>query len=39
MSYRLLLDVHVHRGLAICYWDDFADRHVKVFRVRRADSG
>jgi len=26
-----LLDVHVHRGLAIYYWDDFADRHVKVF--------
>lgn len=34
-----LLDVHVHRGLAIYYWDDFADRHVKVFRIRRADSG
>ena len=33
-----LLDVHVHCGLAIYYWDDFADRHVKVFRIRRADT-
>jgi len=33
-----LLDVHVHRGLAIYYWDDFADRLVKVFRIRRADT-
>lgn len=31
------LDVHVHRGFAIYYWNDFADRHVKVFRIRRAD--
>jgi hypothetical protein len=30
--------VHVHRGPAIYYWDDFADRHVKVFRIRRADA-
>jgi len=28
----------VHGGLAIYYWDDFADRHVKVFRIRRADT-
>ncbi len=32
------LDVHIHRGFAIYYWDDFADRHVKVFRIRRADT-
>jgi hypothetical protein len=31
------LDVHVHCGFAIYYWDDFADRHIKVFRIRRAD--
>jgi hypothetical protein len=33
-----LPDVHVHRGLAIYFWDDFADRQVKVFRIRRADA-
>ena len=33
-----LLEVHIHRGLAIYFWDDFADRHVKVYRIRRADA-
>ena len=32
------LDVHIHCGFAIYYWDDFADRHVKVYRIRRADA-
>ena len=32
------LDVHVHFGFAIYYWDDFADRHIKVLRIRRADA-
>jgi hypothetical protein len=32
-----LLDVRVHCGFAIYYWEDFADRHVKVLRIRRAD--
>ena len=32
-----LLDVHVHCGFAFYYWEDFADRHVKVMRIRRAD--
>ena len=32
------LDVHVHCGFAIYYWDDFADRHIKVCRIRRADA-
>jgi hypothetical protein len=32
-----LLDVHVHRGFAFYYWEDFADRHVKLMRIRRAD--
>ena len=32
------LDVHVHRGFAIYYWEDFADRHIKVFSLRRADA-
>ena len=31
------LDVHVHSGFALYYWEDFADRHVKVLRIRRAD--
>lgn len=30
------LDVHVHAGYAIVYWEDFADRHLKVLDVRRA---
>ena len=32
------LDVHVHRGLAIYYWEDLTDRHVKVLLIRRADA-
>ncbi len=32
-----LLDVHVCFGFAIYFWDDVADRHVKVLRIRRAD--
>jgi len=32
-----LLHVHVHCGFALYYWEDFADRHVKVLRIRRAD--
>ena len=31
------LDVHIHCGFAIYYWEDFADRHIKVLRIRRAD--
>ena len=31
------LAVHIHGGFAISYWDDFADRHVKIFSIRRAD--
>jgi hypothetical protein len=31
------LDVHIHGGFAISYWDDFPDRHVKIFSIRRAD--
>ncbi len=31
------LDVHIHCGFAIYYWDDLADRHIKVLRIRRAD--
>ena len=33
-----LLDVHVHGGFAFYFWEDFADRHVKVMRIRRADA-
>ena len=32
------LDVHVHSGFAIYYWEDLADRHIKVFSIRRADA-
>lgn len=31
------LDVHVHAGYAIAYWEDFADRHLKVLDVKPAD--
>lgn len=31
------LDVHVHAGYAIAFWEDFADRHLKVLDVRPAD--
>ena len=30
-------DVNVHAGFAISYWDDFADRHVKVLHIGPAD--
>ena len=33
-----LIDVHVFAGFALYYWDDFADRQIKVFRIRRADA-
>jgi hypothetical protein len=32
------LDVHIHCGFAIYYWEDIADRHIKVLRIRRADA-
>ena len=32
------LDVHVHFGFAIYYWEDIPDRHIKVLRIRRADA-
>ena len=31
------LDFHVCKGFAIGFWDDFADRHLKVMRQRWAD--
>jgi hypothetical protein len=31
------LDVNIHAGYAIAYWEDFADRHLKVLDVRPAD--
>ena len=31
------VQVNVHAGFAIPYWEDFADRHVKVLAVRHAD--
>lgn len=31
------LDVNVFQGYAIFYWDDFADRHVKILAIRSAD--
>jgi len=30
------LYVNVHAGYAIAYWEDFADRHLKVLDVRPA---
>lgn len=32
-----LLDVHVHAGYAISYWNDFADRHILVMDIQKAD--
>ena len=32
-----LLDVHVHSGFAIHFWEDGADRHVKILHICRAD--
>lgn len=31
------VDVHVFAGFAIRYWDDFADRHVKILEMQGAD--
>ncbi len=31
------LDVHIAGRFAISYWDDFADRHVKIMDVAWAD--
>ena len=31
------LQVHIFRRFAIKYWDDFADRHVKILDVHLAD--
>ena len=31
------LDVHVAGRFAITYWDDFADRHLKIMDVNWAD--
>jgi len=31
------LDVHLHTGFAIFFWEDAADRHVKILHVCRAD--
>ena len=30
------VDVHLYAGFAISYWDDFADRQVKVLRIEHA---
>ena len=32
-----LLDVHLHAGYAISYWNDFADRHILVMDIQKAD--
>lgn len=32
-----LLNVHLYRGFAIKYWDDFADRHIKILMIVPAD--
>jgi hypothetical protein len=31
------LDVHVHAGYAIHFWEDATDRHVKILNICRAD--
>ena len=31
------LSAHVFHGCAIVYWDDLADRHVKVLEITSAD--
>ncbi len=33
-----LHDVHLFAGFAIYYWDDFADRHIKITGLERAGS-
>ena len=32
------LHVHICGDFAITYWEDFADRHVKVLEISRADA-
>jgi hypothetical protein len=32
------LAVHLFQGHAILYWDDFADRHLKVLEITSADA-
>ena len=31
------LDVHIHCGFAIHFWEDGSDRHVKILHLCRAD--
>ena len=31
------LEVHVHAGFAIHFWEDVADHHLKILQVCRAD--
>ena len=31
------LDGHICEGYSILYWDDHADRHLKILEIRRAD--
>jgi hypothetical protein len=31
------VDVHIYDGFAIKFWDDFADRHVKILEIHSAD--
>jgi len=31
------LDVHIHAGFAIHFWEDATDRHVKILNLCRAD--
>ena len=31
------LDGHICEGYAILYWNDFADRHVKILEIHSAD--
>jgi hypothetical protein len=31
------LDIHVHSGFAIHFWEDGSDRHVKILHLCRAD--
>jgi len=31
------VDVHIYLGFAIKFWDDFADRHLKIPEIHSAD--
>jgi hypothetical protein len=31
------IEVHIFRKFAIKYWDDFADRHIKIIDLKPAD--